>query len=249
VNSALVKRSAVAIAAAGVLVLGTDAATFGATGNSLILGHFNTAAKPTTLTNTGSGPALRLRSSRSLSPALAVNNDAKILHLNADQLDGRTATQLASHAVTFKAGKRGDVIHATQVWDLPIAPGAYDVSFKAAVIPANGSPQAPVQVVCGVADLHTIGPRTHIFTADSATYIGDFPAIMSGAEAVRIAAKQQPVLICTTASNTPGSDFRLFSPITASFTALNSREIKTAAPVPMTRKEEPLLQLGRASSP
>jgi hypothetical protein len=216
------------VASACLLVVGVDYATFATTGNSLILGHINRAGQTTRLANTAGGTALRLSSSDDISPALAVNNDVKVRHLNAAELDGMTASSLASHAVTFTGGRRGDRIHGIRVWNLPVPVGAYQVGFKAAVIPRRGSPQLPVQVVCGIADFNTIGPRTHIYTADSATYMGGFPAIMSGAEAVRIRPGTQPVLLCTTQSGATGTVFRLFAPVTASFTALNSRTVQTA---------------------
>jgi hypothetical protein len=233
--------AATVVGTAVVLVLGTDFATFATTGNSLILGHFNSATTTTTLTNKSGGPALRLRSSGGKSPALKINNSKKIRNLNADAVDGRTATQLASHAITFTAGQRGDRIQGAQIWNVPVAAGTYQVSFKAVVIPHRGTVQAPVQVVCGVADLLTLGSRTHVYTADSATYIGDFPAIMSGAEVVRITPGQKPGLLCTTAANTAGVRFRLFAPVTASFIKVNSREVRTAAPMPMQRGNSRLL--------
>jgi hypothetical protein len=164
-----------------------------------------------------------------------VNSEKKVRHLNADELDGRTATDLATHALTFSAGRRGDRIPGTRVWNLPVAPGIYQVSFKAAIIPRRGSVQMPVQSICGVADLRTLGSSTHIYTADSATYIGAFPSIMSGAEVVRIRPAQSPGLVCTTASNTAGAHFRLFSAVTASFTRVNSREVRSAEELPIQR--------------
>jgi hypothetical protein len=217
------------VAAAGVLVLGMDYATFATTGDSLILGHVNRAGETTVLKKTGAGPALRLNSARRHSPALALNSEAKVRHLNADELDGRNARQLTSRAVTFRAGHRGTVIHGTRVWDLPVPVGAYQVSFKAVAIPSTGSPQAPTQLVCGVADLPTLATNyPFIYTAQVATYIGDFPAIISGSEAVRVRSGQRPGLLCTTAANSAGTKFTLFTPVTASFTRLNGRELRTA---------------------
>jgi hypothetical protein len=219
------------VAAAGLLVLGVDCATYATTGSSLILGHFNHADSTTTLVTTN-GPALRLDAADQGSPALAISNDVKVRHLNAAKLDGNTAAQLGSHAVTYRAGRRKDVISGLQIWSLPVTPGAYQVSFQATVIPTSGDPQSPVQVVCGVADLNTMGNNTHIYTADSSTYIGDFPAIMSGAEAIRVGPQQQPALICTTAGNSPATDFTLYKPVTASFIHINSHVVRAAQPLP-----------------
>jgi hypothetical protein len=216
------------VAAAAMIVIGVDYVTFAASGDSVILGHLNAAANATTLTRHGPGPVLHLKSAGPNSPALAVDSDAKVRHLNADTVDGRHASSLVSHAVTFKAGARGDVFHGTAFWDLDLAPGVYQASFKASVTPAAGTAIAPVDVICGIADLNTGGQSTHAYTADSASYHGQLPAFMSGAETIRIKTANQPGLACFTSTN---SDFKLFKPLSASFTKINSRSVQTASPV------------------
>jgi hypothetical protein len=67
---------------------------YAATGGTLILGHTNTADKPTTLKNAGSGSALRLATHSASTPPLAVSNGTKIVNLNADMLDGLHASSL-----------------------------------------------------------------------------------------------------------------------------------------------------------
>jgi hypothetical protein len=59
-----------------------------ATGDKLVLGHLNTAGQVTTLHNSVSGAALKLVAPNATTPALAVNNKAKVANLNADELDG-----------------------------------------------------------------------------------------------------------------------------------------------------------------
>jgi hypothetical protein len=222
------KGAVATVAAAAMIVVGVDYVTLAASGDSLILGHFNAAAKATTLTRHAPGPVLRLHSAGPNSPGLAVDSDAKVRHLNADTVDGRHASSLVSHAVTFKAGARGDVFHGTAFWELDLAPGVYEASFKALVIPASGTVGTPVGVICGIADLNTVGASTHAYTADSASYNGQFPAIMSGAETIRIRSSNRPGLTCFITGNT---DFKLFKPLTASFTKINSRSVQTASPV------------------
>ncbi len=221
------KGAVATVAAAAMIVIGVDYVTFAASGDSLILGRFNAAAKATTLTRHGPGPVLRLNSAGPNSPALAVDSDAKVRHLNADAVDGRHASSLVSHAVTFKAGARGDVFHGTAFWDLAVPPGVYQASFRALVTPAAGTASAPVDVICGIADLNTVGQSTHAYTADSASYNGQVPAIMSGAETIRIRSANRPGLACFTSTNT---DFKLFKPLSASFTKINSRSVQTASP-------------------
>lgn len=78
---------------------------YAATGGNFVLGHANQAGKTSSLTNTGSGPALRLATRNGTTPALAVSNGAKIAHLNADALDGlsSSAFQRKSVAITASA--------------------------------------------------------------------------------------------------------------------------------------------------
>jgi hypothetical protein len=68
-----------------------------------------------------------------------------------------------------------------------------------------------------------------VYTADSATYSNGFPTLMSGADTVRIGKQADPGIVCATSTNT---NLTLFKAITASFTHVNSRIVKTAAPVP-----------------
>jgi hypothetical protein len=65
-----------------------------ANGGSLVLGHANTATHPTTLTNSHGTPlALKAKVGH---PPLTVNSKALVKHLNADELDGSSASVLAT---------------------------------------------------------------------------------------------------------------------------------------------------------
>ncbi len=87
------------LVAAVVLTSGTAGA---ATGAALILGRSNTADRPTTLTNTGDGPALRLRA-QSGPPFSVAGNDGRVHDLNADWLDGRNSR--AFRALLLRGGR------------------------------------------------------------------------------------------------------------------------------------------------
>jgi len=90
-----IQSALTATALAGLLVLGTDYLSFAATGGSFILGHVNKAGQPSSLTNTGSGPALKLNTSHpGTTPPLAVNSHIKVASLNADLVDGKNAADL-----------------------------------------------------------------------------------------------------------------------------------------------------------
>ena len=77
--------------AAGVLVGGANLAAYGATGGNFLLGRANKANQTSTLTNTGTGPALKL-GSRAGAPPLAVTSSKKVAKLNSDLLDGKDST-------------------------------------------------------------------------------------------------------------------------------------------------------------
>jgi hypothetical protein len=220
------------VSAAALLVVGFDYTTYAVTGNSLILGHSNRTSGVTTLHRLGGGVALSLKSSGRRSPSLRVTSPARVPRLNADLLDGRHASVLMTRAVGYRAGARGDVVPGAGFWRVGVKPGIYQVSFRAFLLPDQVTPGSTVDVICGVADLNTIGPDTTVYTADSATYSNQFPTLMSGADTVHIRVGAAPGIVCTTANN---SDFTLFKPVRATFTPVNRLRHKTATPVPVGR--------------
>jgi hypothetical protein len=78
------------------LVLGVASRALGADGKPFLLGTINKATKVSTLIKGGVGPALELRVSSSNDPPLRVNSTAKVDNLNADLLDGKDVSALAS---------------------------------------------------------------------------------------------------------------------------------------------------------
>jgi hypothetical protein len=223
---------------AALLVVGFDYTTYAVTGDSLILGHTNRAGGVTTLHRHGDGAALSLKSSGNRAPSLRVSSRARVPRLNADLLDGRHASELATRAVSFRAGARGDVVPGGGFWSVDVKPGIYEISFRAFVLPDQVTPGSTLDVICGVADLNTIGPNTTVYTADSATYTNQFPTLMSGADTVRIRGGAAPGIVCTTADN---SDFTLFKPVRATFTPVNHLSLKAAEPVSLGRARSPRL--------
>jgi hypothetical protein len=217
------------LSAAALLVVGFDYTTYAVTGSSLMLGRTNHTDRLTTLARQGGGPALSLTSSGQSSPSLRVSSSARVPRLNADLLDGMQASALATRAVSYRAGARGDVVPGTGLWSVGVQPGSYQVSYKAFVIPDAVAPGTTVDVICGVADLNTIGPNTTVYAADSATYSNQFPTLMSGADTVRIRKGAVPGIVCVTSDS---SAFTLFKPIKASFTPVNHRTLTDATPVP-----------------
>jgi hypothetical protein len=220
------------VATAGLLVVAADYVSYAATGDSLVLGRFNSATTPTTLTNTGDGPALRLNTSGEQTPPLAVDSAHKVLRLNADEVDGRGASELATHVLTYTGGKRGDEFPGgLALFDVPVPPGIYQASFTAGVTSESSGQTTGDEVICGVADLNTLGNRTHVFMADSTVSMGNgAPAFLSGAQTVRITANVRPGLVCSMQTSTT-VPFGFFSPLKASFAKVDSRMNLDAPPV------------------
>lgn len=225
-----ITRSHVAatVGATALLVVGIDYTTYAVSGSSLLLGHDNTAGHVTTLTRHGPGAALSLKTTGQQSPSLKVSSAARVPHLNADTVDGMHASALTTRAVSYRAGARGDTIPGAGFWSVNVKPGPYLVSFKAFLIPDAVDPGSTVDVICGVADLNTIGPNTRVYTADSASYSNQFPVLMSGADVVRIRNDANPGIVCTSST---GADLTLFKSVTASFTRVNHRGVEDADPV------------------
>src|SRR3990170_4489976 len=73
------------------LLFGVTSTALGANGKPLILGKAaNAASKITGLVKSGAGPALRLKVDSG--PPLAVNTTDQVLNLNADYVDGKSAS-------------------------------------------------------------------------------------------------------------------------------------------------------------
>ena len=76
--------------------------TYAATGGNFILGRSNSASSTTSLSSSGSGPALSVRNTSTGTagsfnvtaghPPLTVNSGAKVVNLNADKLDGKDSS-------------------------------------------------------------------------------------------------------------------------------------------------------------
>ena len=215
------------IAAAALLVVGLDYATIAATGDSLILGRANSADRTTTITKNAPGAVLSLQSVGEDKPSLRVSSPARVMSLNADMLDGRHASQLATNTTSYRAGVRGEVITGGfGAWTLPVDPGLYAFSFTALLQPESEQDPTGLGAICGLVDLNTIGPRTRVYTADSGVFTVDLPVAASGAASVRIRPGQAPGLICVSNS----TDFSLFKPAVASVTPINTRSVEIAEP-------------------
>lgn len=75
------------------LVLGIATMALGANGDFFKVGRSNLASAVSTLTKSGTGPALSLRVDSGA--PLAVNSGTRVANLNADKLDGNDSAQFA----------------------------------------------------------------------------------------------------------------------------------------------------------
>jgi hypothetical protein len=154
-----VTRIFAAIGTATVLVVGFDAATYAATGSSLILGKANTAGATTTITNTGAGAALTLNTKSSVSAPIVTNGKGLVKNLNAEKVGGNTATSLiaksAPKSLVFKdtaTSRTGDTTYD----NFTVPAGTWLITFTANVaLDDNGtvsSASNPNQMVCFLFD-------------------------------------------------------------------------------------------------
>lgn len=111
---------AAALAAAFLVTI--DAASYAATGSGLVLGRINTSSAPTTVTNDGAGPALRLMTSSTTWAPFTTNATGKVLNLHADKLDGMDAATIVSAARAAVDAQRLQGRTAAQVADLAPIP-------------------------------------------------------------------------------------------------------------------------------
>jgi hypothetical protein len=126
------------------LMFGVAATAFGANGDFFKVGRSNLASAVSTLTKSGSGPALSLRVDRGA--PLAVNSDAKVPKLNADKLDGLDSARIAGtgnsayRGGSSVCGAGGAPFTST----LPVSVGKESLLFATARagIQANGNANA-----------------------------------------------------------------------------------------------------------
>jgi hypothetical protein len=112
----------IASALAAAFLVTIDAASYAATGASLVLGRVNAASTPTTVANEGAGPVLRLQTSSTASAPFTTNATGKVANLHADKLDGLDAAAIVSAARAAVDASRLQGRTAAQVADLAPVP-------------------------------------------------------------------------------------------------------------------------------
>lgn len=134
------------LAAAGLLVVGSAAAAQ-ATGHSILGGRHNDTTARTTIHRTTSGPALALQTRSGHAP-LAVTSDTKVAHLNADEVDGFSASSLQTRVTRFSL-PAFDGVRSLAVSFPGLAPGSYLVTMSLAAFTDEDTEGTPVGSACG----------------------------------------------------------------------------------------------------
>ena len=94
------KTLASSLAIVLVALMATDYVAMAATGKPVLLGKVNRAADTTTI-KAKTGPALKLRT-RSTQPPLKVTSTTRVANLNADQVDGKSASELGLRSFVYR---------------------------------------------------------------------------------------------------------------------------------------------------
>ncbi len=120
-------RVVAVLLAAVVLIGGANLAAYAANGKPLLLGRTSVESKKSTVKNTGSGPALHLKTKPG-QPPLKVNRTTKVDKLNADLVDGADAADLESRVFVFELSSAASAAgHELSFPGLP--PGLYLMSY------------------------------------------------------------------------------------------------------------------------
>ncbi len=188
--NSLPTKIAATLGASALLVMGVDAASYAATGNSLILGHINQANQTTTVKKVGPGAALRLVTGPS-SPPLAVTSKRRVDNLNADKVDGFDGQQLRTKPTIYR-DVDGTTNHGgLDFWPIALSKGTHQISWSAALNPTAGSVASPTTTVCGIIQ------NGNYRGLDMAPYIGNFGQMfLSGSDTVSLASAGSVNFFC-----------------------------------------------------
>ena len=197
------------VAAAVVLVGGANLAAYAANGHPILLGHSNSETKTATVTNTGKGAALSLKS-RTSSPPLQVNSSKVVKHLNADAVDGASASALKTTSYVLTDTDTTTVHPGPAAWSLSGVPaGRYLVSWDVNLAPITSGDS----VACGI----TSTDFSRQFAFDETTYPGSWIAEWLSGSTVMTVHPSSQEFFCSTLS----SNLQLKNPLTISFTKVD----------------------------
>jgi hypothetical protein len=205
----LLKSPLTAVLLTVLLIVGYDLASYGANGQSLLLGKGNKAAKITKLKRTTPGPALSLKT-RDGSPPFQVNSSGKVEGLHADLLDGLSASDLETRAVTFTLTTAAP--GTLRSWPLAISAGEYVVTWQASLSVATDTGD----VNCFVRENQT----SAFFAGTIQDQDHIFGTLMSGAGRLRVDPSRTYDFVCNSSAGAisvtdPGALTVTFLPLAA----------------------------------
>jgi hypothetical protein len=237
-------RAKTAVAAIGLTtlaVVGLDAGTYAGTGDSLILGKLNKANKPTTITNTATGPALSLQAAGE-QPALAVDSEAKIVELNADRIDGKDAAALQNNVYVLTATEGTSTEGYLPLRLPPFPPGFYQVTYEVFLSGASGTVSNPTIAYC---ELQEEGRDFHASAYTSVTAEG-FSVGLS-ASGVLVKDGDSWLLTCKASQHNVGADDWSITPDRPARVTLTRMDhtIDGSLIDPSTTSARPLAEPGR----
>jgi hypothetical protein len=212
-------RLAPVVAAAAVLVGGANLAAYAANGQPFLLGHSNSETKTATLSNSGQGAALSLKTSAKSAP-LQVNSDKVVKHLNADTVDGANASDLKTTTYVLTDSDT-TTAHGTQAaWSLSDVPaGRYLVSWDVNLVPiTNGD-----SVACGLTTTNFSRQFAFDSLTDGGNWISDW---LSGSTVMKLDPTSE-VFFCQAL----GSGIQLRNPLTISFTKVDKAISHSVTPM------------------
>ena len=155
-HRARLRSSLAVLGAATLLVGGIQLVATAATGGPLLLGKSNTANKTTKLKTTGNKAALALKSKSGKAP-LKVSNSTLIKKLNADLLDGASASTLDPAVTNFSGGPDNGVITSGQaLFTTTLPAGTYEMSLNG--LYSHTGPDATYFIQCLALDRSLLGP-------------------------------------------------------------------------------------------
>lgn len=176
-----------------VLVLAGNSVALATTGHSLILGHSNSADTYTGIIRTTSGSVLKLTSQSSTNSPLTVNGQGKVVHLNADLVDGYDSSTMRNRTYAYTV----PVIAASTGFaaTVPLAPGSYTFGYSAFFPTAGTTGNANCQVRRAHASTNTFYGLAEFLETASAN-----PAV-SGSGEVTVSSGDTITFECFTATN------------------------------------------------
>ncbi|MGL5826357.1 MAG: hypothetical protein ACRCYU_16325 [Nocardioides sp.] len=215
-------KTAVSALLVGLLLLmATDYLAMAATGKTLVLGKANKARKTTTIKATR-GPALKL-TTKSGQPPLKVNRTTRVTNLNADYVDGKSASSFGVRTRVYALAGQVEGTGIFQAATPTIPRGYYLLTVSGFMkFPAGEFGECTVGVESSTTDY---------FIDQMIPPDPQGRASLNATTAISLSSSQPILLTCL--SNFSGlAEISNVSPLRISLTAIDSRSTGTLTPVP-----------------